>query len=110
MSKSTPDNVSRYEPRDEFTEVKEEPPTHLTLDDLAQIPVKVFAELGRSKMRIRDVLGLDKGSIVTLNKQAGELGDIYVNGVLIARGEIIVLADTLHLRIVEIQGFEKDEE
>lgn len=109
MSKSTSDNVSKYQPEEEFTEGKE-PPTHLTLGDLEEIPVKISAELGRSKMKIGDVLSLEKGSVVTLNKQAGELADVYVNGVLIGRGEIIVLADTLHIRIVEIVGLEKDEE
>lgn len=109
MTKVDSESVSKYQPKTELTECKE-PDSHLTLSDLAQIPVRVSAELGRCKMKIRDVLSLEKGSIVTLNKQAGELGDVYVNGVLIGRGEMIVLADTLHIRIVEIEGFEKDEE
>ncbi|MCX8065065.1 MAG: FliM/FliN family flagellar motor switch protein [Candidatus Hydrogenedentes bacterium] len=109
MAKDSSDNVSKFYPENELT-TSNEPHTHLTLNDIAQIPAKVSAELGRCRMKIREVLSLDKGSIVALNKQAGELGDVYVNGVLIGRGEMIVLADTLHIRIVEIEGFEKDEE
>ncbi len=83
---------------------------HLNLNDLAEIPINISAELGRRNMKIREILNLKKGSIIALNKQAGELADIFSNGVFIGRGEMIVLSDSLHVRIVEIEGYSKDEE
>jgi len=110
MTVQQPENISNFVPEEDFERESTSASVHLTLNDLAMIPINVSAELGRCFITIRDILNLDKGSIVTLNKQAGELADIYFNGILIGRGEMIVLADTLHIRIVEIEGFKRDEE
>ncbi len=110
MSIQPPENVSNFVPEEDLEKESSTVSVHLTLNDLAMIPINVQAELGRCSIKIRDILKLDKGSIVTLNKQAGELADIYCNGILIGRGEMIVLADTLHVRIVEIEGLKRDEE
>jgi flagellar motor switch protein FliN/FliY len=75
---------------------------HLALDDLAGVPVRVAAELGRAKTRVREVLDLKVGSIVTLEKVAGETTDITLNGISFARGEVVVIGDMLHVRIAEI--------
>lgn len=110
MALQQPDNISNFVPEEDLEKGGTSVSIHLTLNDLATIPINVSAELGRCSIKIRDILNLDKGSIVTLNKQAGELADIYFNGILVGRGEMIVLADTLHVRIVEIEGFKRDEE
>ncbi len=109
MTTQNPKNVSDFVPSENLGK-EETTSIHLTLNDLAEIPINIAAELGRCKMKIRDVLNLSKGSIIVLNKQAGELADIFCNGIFIGRGEMIVLTDTLHVRIVEIEGYTKDEE
>ena len=58
-------------------------------------------------MLVREVLELKRGSIVQLDKLAGEMTDIYVNGLHLARGEVVVIADVLHVRIGEIVGREE---
>lgn len=81
----------------------------LVMRDLAGVTMEVSADLGSCSMLVRDVLGLRKGSVVPLNKLAGEMADIFVNGVPMAKGEVMVMGDSLQLRIVEIHGaLEKD--
>lgn len=77
---------------------------HVMLRDLALVKMELSADLGQCQMLVRDVLGLRKGSVVPLNKLAGEMADIYVNGVPLAKGEVLVMGDTLQLRIAEILG------
>jgi flagellar motor switch protein FliN/FliY len=59
-------------------------------------------ELGRTDLTIREVLGLGLGSIVELNKMAGEPVDILVNGKPIARGEVVVIDDMFGVRVIDI--------
>ena len=75
---------------------------NLSLDDLMNVRLTVTADLGHAPMKVRDVIALKEGSIVTLNKMAGELTDIYVNGLPLAKGEVVVINDTLHVRMSEI--------
>lgn len=76
----------------------------LELTDLMNVPLEVSAELGRATMRVRDVLELKVGSLVTLDKMAGEMTDVFVNGLQLARGEVVVIGDMLHVRLAEIIG------
>jgi len=78
--------------------------TPLTLDDLHRVKLSVEFELGRSTLKVRDVLALRVGALVTLDKLAGEMTDIFVNGLYLARGEVVVMNDTLHVRISEVVG------
>jgi len=55
-------------------------------------------------MLVREVLDLKQGSIVPLDKLAGEMTDIYVNGIPLAKGEVVVIGDSLHVRVGEILG------
>ncbi len=74
-------------------------------DDLSIImglPLELSVELGRTKMKIKDVLSLRKGSVIELNKLAGEAVDIMANGKLIASGEVIVLNENFGVRINSI--------
>ncbi len=93
----------------EFTEVGEtlerddsRPFEHLDLEDVMNVRLRLTAELGKARMRVHAVLALKVGSIVTLDTMAGELTDIYVNGLPLARGEVVVISDTLHVRVSEI--------
>lgn len=81
----------------------------LEFEDLDEVKLEISADLGSCSIQVRDVLELQKGSILALNKLAGEMADIYVNGVPFGRGEVVVLVDTLHVRVAEIIGaIEKD--
>ncbi len=74
---------------------------------LHDVSLRVHVELGRTKMYIEDVLRLGEGSVVELQNLAGDPVDIYVNGRLIARGEVLVLSDNFCVRISEIvQGLQ----
>ena len=72
------------------------------LDMLLDIPLSVTVELGRTKQAIRDILNLSTGSIVELDKLAGEPVDILVNNKLIAKGEVVVIDENFGVRVTEI--------
>lgn len=69
---------------------------------LLDVTLDVVAELGRTRMLVRDVLNLASGSIVELDKLAGEPVNVLVNGALIARGEVVVVDEQFGIRISEI--------
>ena len=79
---------------------------HLTVENLQDIKLDVSVDLGGTTMYVRDVLELTRGSILPLNKLAGEMVDIYVNGCRIARGEVMVVGDSLTVRVSEVLGDE----
>ena len=85
------------------------PLSQLSLEDIGGVKLSVTAELGSTQMLVRDVLELREGSVLSLHKQAGEVSDIHVNGAPIARGEVVVLGDALHVRISEILGVAEKE-
>ena len=69
---------------------------------LLDVKLQLTVELGRTELPIKKVLELTKGSIVTLNKAAGEPVELYANGKLIAYGEVVVIEDNFGLRITHI--------
>ena len=69
---------------------------------LLDIPLEISAELGRTRMIINDLLQLGQGSVIELNKLAGEPLEILVNQKLIARGEVIVVNDKFGIRLTDI--------
>ncbi len=72
------------------------------LDMLLDVPLEVSVELGRTRMTVQDLLQLAPGSVVELDKVAGEALDILVNGRLVARGEAVVVNDKFGVRITDI--------
>ncbi|QYK54436.1 MAG: flagellar motor switch protein FliN [Fimbriimonadaceae bacterium] len=72
------------------------------LELILDIPLEVSVELGRVKMVVKDVIELGSGSIVEIDKAAGEPVDIMVNGRLVAHGEVVVIEDNFGVRITEI--------
>lgn len=72
------------------------------IDLLGDVNLNVTIELGRTEMLVEDVLRLGSGSVVELDKLAGDPVDVYVNNRLIARGEVLVLNDNFCIRISEI--------
>ncbi len=73
-----------------------------TLALIRDVELDVKIELGRTQMYLDDVLKLHKGSVVALDKLAGDPVDIFVNGRLIARGEVLVLNDNFCVRVAEL--------
>src|SRR5436190_17482338 len=80
-----------------------------SIDLLRDVDLNVKIELGRSRMLVEDVLKLGEGSVVELDKLAGDPVDVFVNERLVARGEVLVLNDNFCVRINEIVAGVKDE-
>jgi len=74
------------------------------LERLRDVPVELACEIGRTRMTIGEALALAPGSIVGLNRLAGDPVDLLVNGKPIARGEVVVIDEEFGLRITEIVG------
>ena len=72
------------------------------LERLYDVPVELAVEIGRTFMTIRETLSLGPGSIVSLNRLAGEPVDLLVNGKPIARGEVVVIDEEFGLRVTEV--------
>ena len=72
------------------------------LGRVRDIPLEVTVELGRTRLLIRDIMDLSPGSIIELDKLAGEPVDLFANGLLVARGEVIVIDDNFGVRVTEI--------
>jgi flagellar motor switch protein FliN/FliY len=72
------------------------------LDFILDIPLEVSVELGRARMMISDLLQLGQGSVIELNKLAGEAVEIFINQKLIARGEVVVVNDKFGIKMTDI--------
>jgi flagellar motor switch protein FliN len=80
-----------------------------SIDLLRDVELNVKIELGRSRMMVEDVLRLGEGSVVELDKLAGDPVDVYVNERLVARGEVLVLNDSFCVRVNEIVAPVRDD-
>jgi flagellar motor switch protein FliN/FliY len=99
----TPVNVRTIEYEefdDEEDLLTEEQRSNLEL--IMSVPLEISVEIGKSKRLIKDILEFSQGTIIELDKQAGALVDIVVNGQLIAKGEVVVVNDNFGVRVVEI--------
>ena len=72
------------------------------LDFILDIPLKVSVELGRTSVMIKDLLQLGQGSVLELDKLAGEPLEVLVNGKLVARGEVVVVNEKFGIRLTDI--------
>jgi flagellar motor switch protein FliN/FliY len=91
--------------RAQFPDLEQTPnrkPTMRELDFLLDIPLEVSVELGSTSMLVNDLLQLGQGSVIELNKLAGEPLEILVNHTLIARGEAVVINEKFGVRITDI--------
>jgi flagellar motor switch protein FliN/FliY len=78
--------------------------TAADLRRLSAVPVDLSVEMGRTRMTVGETLELRQGSIITLNRMAGEPVDLLVNGTAIARGEVVVIDEQFGLRVTEVLG------
>ncbi|MGF1758352.1 flagellar motor switch protein FliN [Photobacterium sagamiensis] len=72
------------------------------LDSIMDIPVTISMEVGRTQISIRNLLQLNQGSVVELDRIAGESLDVMVNGTLIAHGEVVVVNDKFGIRLTDV--------
>lgn len=75
---------------------------HDDLYEYLDIPLNVNAELGRTKITVREVLRLTEGSVIELEKLVGEPMEIFINGLLIARGEVVVVNERFGIRVTDV--------
>ena len=80
------------------------PPEKCSIELLSDVDLDLKIELGRTHMQLEDVLKLRRGSVVTLDKLAGDPVDIFVNGRMVARGEVLVLNDNFCVRVAQLLG------
>ena len=72
------------------------------LDLIMSVPLEVSVEIGRTRRKVQDILSFSKGSLVVLDKLAGDQVDLFVNGQCVARGDVVVIEDNFGIRITEI--------
>jgi flagellar motor switch protein FliN len=72
------------------------------MEFVSDVPLRLTVEIGAARLLLREVLALDEGSVVELDRDSGELADILVNGRLVARGDVTNVDDRLAVRIVEV--------
>jgi len=74
----------------------------VSLDVILDVPVMLSLEVGRTRMAIRNLLQLNQGSVVELERGAGEPLDVFVNGTLVAHGEVVVVNDRFGVRLTDV--------
>ena len=74
----------------------------IKLDAILDVPVTISMEIGRTRINIRNLLQLNQGSVVELDRLAGEPMDVLVNGTLIAQGEVVVVNEKFGIRLTDI--------
>ncbi len=74
----------------------------VNLDVVLDIPVTIAMEIGRAKISIRNLLQLNQGSVVELDRLAGEPMDVLVNGTLVAHGEVVVVNEKFGIRLTDV--------
>jgi len=86
---------------DEFIPITEKPKLR-DIDFILDIPLEMTVLIGRTKILVQELLQLTQGSVVALDKLAGEPMEVYVNGKLIGRGEVVVVNEKFGIRITDI--------
>jgi flagellar motor switch protein FliN/FliY len=99
-----------YEQFDQTARPDEASSSELDLSRLSDIPMELSVEIGRTHMTVGETLELGVGSVVTVEREAGQPVDLLVNGTAIARGEVIVVDEQYGLRVTEILDTQQDGE
>jgi flagellar motor switch protein FliN/FliY len=74
----------------------------VSLDVILDVPVTLSLEVGRTRLPIRSLLQLNQGSVVELERASGEPLDVFVNGTLVAHGEVVVVNDKFGIRLIDV--------
>ena len=83
-------------------ELEEKKQGEMNLDFILDIPLELSVELGKTRMLVNDLLQLGQGSIIELNKLAGESLEVYINHKLIAKGEVVVVNEKFGVRLTDV--------
>ncbi len=86
----------------QFGHLEHEGEAEVNLDLILDVPVTLSMEVGHTKVPIRNLLQLNQGSVVELDRTAGEPLDVFVNGTLIAHGEVVVVNDKFGVRLLDV--------
>lgn len=101
----TPEGVAikraRFQPLQPVTGVA---PAKASIDLLKEVEVTITAVLGEAEMTVREILEIEPGSLIKLNKLAGDRIDLFVNQKLLGSGEVVVINETLGIRINTLEG------
>ncbi len=77
-------------------------PGDVNLDVILEVPVTLSLEVGRTRIPIRNLLQLNQGSVVELDRAAGDPLDVFVNGTLVAHGEVVIVNDKFGIRLTDV--------
>ncbi|NNF50998.1 MAG: flagellar motor switch protein FliN [Gammaproteobacteria bacterium] len=99
---ATPPPATQAASFDELTPEKTNPGSEKQIDVILDVPVTLSLEVGRSQINVGQLLQLSQGSVVELDRLAGEPLDVLVNGTLIAHGEIVVVNDKFGIRLTDV--------
>ncbi len=106
MNENDPNDVNDAQAvaQAQFTNLQADGEHHadLDLDVILDVPVTLSLEVGRARVPIRNLLQLNQGSVVELERGAGESLDVFVNGTLIAHGEVVVINDRFGVRLTDV--------
>ena len=94
---TTPPSMPKLENGEELSQEQAQ-----NLDLIMGVPLEVTVEIGRTRKRVQEILAFSKGSLVVLDKLAGDQVDLFVNGKCIARGDVVVIDDNFGIRVTEI--------
>ena len=81
---------------------RRQPPRDVNLEVILDVPVTLSMEVGRTRIPIRNLLQLNQGSVVELDRAAGEPLDVFVNGTLVAHGEVVVVNEKFGIRLTDV--------
>ena len=90
------------EAQNSVEDLEEQGQGEMNLDFILDIPLELSVELGKTKMLVNDLLQLWQGSIIELNKLAGESMEVYINHKLIAKGEVVVVNEKFGVRLTDV--------
>ena len=85
-------------------------PVQRDINFILDVPLEMTVVIGSTRILVQELLQLGQGSVIALDKLAGEQTDIYVNGIPLAKGEVVVIADALHVRVADVLGASQGEE
>jgi flagellar motor switch protein FliN len=87
---------------DNLQDEAQQAPRDVNLDVILDVPVTLSMEVGRTRIPIRNLLQLNQGSVVELDRAAGEPLDVFVNGTLVAHGEVVVVNEKFGIRLTDV--------
>jgi flagellar motor switch protein FliN/FliY len=102
LQDSSPPSASELAIADAILERQASAARDVNLDVILDVPVTLSLEVGRTRLPIRSLLQLNQGSVVELERAAGEPLDVYVNGTLVAHGQVVVVNEKFGIRLTDV--------